>query len=84
MELMQMEMFVAVVEEGGVRAASERVFRTEPAVSMAIPQTRGGDWGAALRPLEALCLPADGSRRSAVQIREADARPAQGSGFRAE
>jgi DNA-binding transcriptional LysR family regulator len=36
MELMQMEMFVAVVEEGGVRAAAERVFRTEPAVSMAI------------------------------------------------
>jgi DNA-binding transcriptional LysR family regulator len=33
---MQMEMFVAVVEEGGVRAAAERVFRTEPAVSMAI------------------------------------------------
>jgi DNA-binding transcriptional LysR family regulator len=36
MELMQMQMFVAVVEEGGVRAAAERVFRTEPAVSMAI------------------------------------------------
>jgi DNA-binding transcriptional LysR family regulator len=36
MELMQMEMFVAVVEEGGVGAAAERVFRTEPAVSMAI------------------------------------------------
>jgi DNA-binding transcriptional LysR family regulator len=36
MELMQLEMFVAVVEEGGVRAAAERVFRTEPAVSMAI------------------------------------------------
>jgi DNA-binding transcriptional LysR family regulator len=36
MELMQMEMFVAVVEEGGVRAAAERVFRTEPAVSMGI------------------------------------------------
>jgi DNA-binding transcriptional LysR family regulator len=36
LELMQMEMFVAVVEEGGVRAAAERVFRTEPAVSMAI------------------------------------------------
>jgi DNA-binding transcriptional LysR family regulator len=36
MELMQMDMFVAVVEEGGVRAAAERVFRTEPAVSMAI------------------------------------------------
>lgn len=31
-----MEMFVAVVEEGSVRAASERVFRTQPAVSIAI------------------------------------------------
>jgi DNA-binding transcriptional LysR family regulator len=36
MELMQMEMFVAIVEEGSVRAASERVFRTQPAVSIAI------------------------------------------------
>jgi DNA-binding transcriptional LysR family regulator len=36
MELMQLEMFVAVVEEGGVRAASERVFRTQPAVSIAL------------------------------------------------
>jgi DNA-binding transcriptional LysR family regulator len=33
---MQMEMFVAVVEEGSVRAASERVFRTQPAVSIAV------------------------------------------------
>jgi DNA-binding transcriptional LysR family regulator len=41
MELMQMEMFVAVVEEGGVRAAAERVFRTEPAVSMAIRKLEG-------------------------------------------
>jgi len=31
-----MEMFVAVVEEGSVRGASERVFRTQPAVSIAI------------------------------------------------
>jgi len=31
-----MEMFVAVVDEGGVRAASERVFRTQPAVSIAV------------------------------------------------
>ncbi len=36
MELMQLEMFVAVVEEGSVHAAAERVFRTQPAVSMAI------------------------------------------------
>jgi DNA-binding transcriptional LysR family regulator len=36
MELMQLEMFVAVIEEGGVRAASERVYRTQPAVSVAI------------------------------------------------
>lgn len=36
MELMQMEMFVAVVEEGSVRAAAGRVFRTQPAVSIAI------------------------------------------------
>jgi DNA-binding transcriptional LysR family regulator len=33
---MQMEMFVAVVEEGSVRGASERVFRTQPAVSIAV------------------------------------------------
>jgi DNA-binding transcriptional LysR family regulator len=36
MELMQLEMFVAVVEEGSVRAAAERVFRTQPAVSIAV------------------------------------------------
>lgn len=36
MELMQMEMFVAVVEERSVRGAAERVFRTQPAVSIAI------------------------------------------------
>lgn len=36
MELMQLEMFVAVVEEGSVRRASERVYRTQPAVSIAI------------------------------------------------
>jgi len=36
MELMQLEMFVAVVEEGSVRRASERVFRTQPAVSIAV------------------------------------------------
>jgi len=33
---MQLEMFVAVVEEGSVRGASERVFRTQPAVSIAV------------------------------------------------
>src|ERR1700686_4307464 len=36
MELMQLEMFVAVVEEGSVRRAAERVFRTQPAVSIAV------------------------------------------------
>jgi DNA-binding transcriptional LysR family regulator len=36
MELMQLEMFVAVVEEGSVRGAAERVFRTQPAVSTAV------------------------------------------------
>jgi DNA-binding transcriptional LysR family regulator len=36
MELMQLEMFVAVVEEGSVRGAAERVFRTQPAVSIAV------------------------------------------------
>jgi len=36
MELMQLEMFVAVVEEGSVRRASERVCRTQPAVSIAV------------------------------------------------
>jgi DNA-binding transcriptional LysR family regulator len=36
MELMQLEMFVAVVEEGSVRGASERVFRTQPAVSIGV------------------------------------------------
>jgi len=33
---MQLEMFVAVVEEGSVRGAAERVFRTQPAVSIAV------------------------------------------------
>jgi DNA-binding transcriptional LysR family regulator len=36
MELMQLEMFVAVVEERSVRRAAERVFRTQPAVSIAL------------------------------------------------
>jgi DNA-binding transcriptional LysR family regulator len=36
MELMQLEMFVAVVEEHSVRGAAERVFRTQPAVSIAV------------------------------------------------
>ena len=36
MELMQLEMFVAMVEEGNFHKAAERVFRTQPAVSMAI------------------------------------------------
>jgi len=36
MELMQMEMFVAVVEERGVQKAADRVGRTQPAVSLSI------------------------------------------------
>jgi len=36
MELMQLEMFVAVVEVGSLRGAAERVFRTQPAVSAAM------------------------------------------------
>jgi len=36
MELMQMRMLVAVVEAGSVQKAAERVFRTAPAVSMAL------------------------------------------------
>ena len=36
MELMQLEMFVAMVEEGSFRRAADRVFRTQPAVTMAI------------------------------------------------
>jgi DNA-binding transcriptional LysR family regulator len=33
---MQLEIFVAVVEEGTMRRASNRVFRSQPAVSMSI------------------------------------------------
>jgi DNA-binding transcriptional LysR family regulator len=36
MELMQLEMFVAVVEEGSVNKAAEKVFRTQPAISIAL------------------------------------------------
>jgi DNA-binding transcriptional LysR family regulator len=36
MELMQLEMFVAVVEERSFQRAAERVFRTQPAVSLAL------------------------------------------------
>lgn len=36
MELIQLEMFVAMVEEGSSHKAAERVFRTQPAVSMAV------------------------------------------------
>jgi DNA-binding transcriptional LysR family regulator len=36
MELMQLEMFVAVVEEGSVHRAAHRVCRTQPAVSIAL------------------------------------------------
>lgn len=36
MELMQLEMLVAAVEEGSIHKAADRVFRTQPAVSMAL------------------------------------------------
>src|SRR5262245_53081096 len=36
MELSQLEFLVTVVEEGGFSKAAERVFRTQPAVSIAI------------------------------------------------
>src|SRR5215471_717482 len=36
MELSQLEFFVTVVEEGGFSKAAERVYRTQPAVSIAI------------------------------------------------
>lgn len=36
MEFKQLEMFVALADERHVRRAAERVFRTQPAVSMAI------------------------------------------------
>ena len=36
MELMQLEMFVAVVQEGSVHRAADRVCRTQPAVSIAL------------------------------------------------
>ena len=36
MEFMQLEMFVALVEERSFQKAAERVFRTQPAVSLAL------------------------------------------------
>jgi DNA-binding transcriptional LysR family regulator len=36
MEMMQLEIFVAVVEEGSVHAAAERVYRSQPAVTMSL------------------------------------------------
>jgi DNA-binding transcriptional LysR family regulator len=36
MELMQLEMFIAVIEERSVRKAASRVFRTQPAISIAL------------------------------------------------
>lgn len=36
MEFRQLEMFVALVEAGSIQRAAERVFRTQPAVSMSI------------------------------------------------
>jgi DNA-binding transcriptional LysR family regulator len=47
MELMQLEMLVAAVEEGGIQKAAERVSRTQPAVSMALRKLEA-EIGAAL------------------------------------
>jgi DNA-binding transcriptional LysR family regulator len=41
MELMQLEMFVAVVEERSFLGAAERVFRTQPAVSIGLRKLEG-------------------------------------------
>src|SRR6516165_4153247 len=41
MEFMQLEMFVAVVEERSFLRAAERVFRTQPAVSLGIRKLEG-------------------------------------------
>jgi len=41
MELMQLEMFVAVVEERSFLRAAERVFRTQPAVSIGLRKLEG-------------------------------------------
>ncbi len=41
MELMQLEMFVAVVEERSFVRAAERVFRTQPAVSIGLRKVEG-------------------------------------------
>jgi DNA-binding transcriptional LysR family regulator len=41
MELMQLEMFVAVVEERSFLRAAERVFRTQPAVSLGVRKLEG-------------------------------------------
>ncbi|HUK88761.1 MAG TPA: LysR family transcriptional regulator [Blastocatellia bacterium] len=47
MDLMQLEMFVATVEEGNFRRAADRVFRTQPAVSMALKKLQE-EFGVAL------------------------------------
>jgi DNA-binding transcriptional LysR family regulator len=36
MELMQLEIFVAIVEEGSMTNAGRRVFRTQPAISLSL------------------------------------------------
>jgi hypothetical protein len=41
MELMQLEMFVAVVEESSFLRAAERVYRTQPAVSLGLQKLEG-------------------------------------------
>jgi len=64
MELMQLEVFVAVVEEGSVRAAAERVFRTQPAVSIAV--------GKLEREFEAPSF--DRSKRHAYRLSRLDAK----------
>jgi DNA-binding transcriptional LysR family regulator len=52
MELMQLEMFVAMVEEGSFHRAAARVFRTQPAVSMALRRLEQELGAPPLRPVQ--------------------------------
>jgi DNA-binding transcriptional LysR family regulator len=63
MELMQLEMFVAMVEEGSFHKAAERVLRTQPAVSMAVRKLEQ-EIGALLfdRSNRNACVPTDTGR----------------------
>ena len=51
MELTQLEFFVMVVEEGSFSKAAVRVYRTQPAVSIAIRRLEEEIGAPTLRPL---------------------------------